>query len=255
MINNLILNHVFNKNFPYSLLLKSFFAFYQFIFENHDMFQIVNNLVNVVIFPWEKEDDRNYWIPIWLEENRTVNEIKRDVATWRGLFTMWYGLLFSNPWFYIRRDPITGYYGIYCRQVISNIISIINKYDLRHGTFLEAMTVTEWEILKELNFNSFIVETNPLTNTTEYFIIFGFWSFAKTPLLQNSLTRNNNAIILDNIFSSFHLKHYYTQGDDIYQNLNGIDCDDKDFIVDRPFRTIVEFKHLTVNRNVRYIIF
>jgi hypothetical protein len=26
MINNLILNHVFNKNFPYSLLLKSFFA-------------------------------------------------------------------------------------------------------------------------------------------------------------------------------------------------------------------------------------
>jgi hypothetical protein len=171
MVNIFALNHVYNWTIsPYSLLLKSFFAFYYLIFQNHDMFETVNNLGNVhQDFPWEREHERNYWIPGWFEENRTVEEVKRDVATWRGLFTMWYSVLFLNPFFYLRWDPITGY-GIYCRQIIENINIVLGNYNLRHGTFLESITVVEWGILKEFGFDSFIEVIDPITNNTDYYI-------------------------------------------------------------------------------------
>ena len=182
-INKYSLNYILNyKINPFTLLIKSFFSFYFIIFGNIEIFNYVNNN-NEQNQPWKSLGENiNIWIPEYILNKKNGPTKRAEIKLWIQMYSLWFDLLFCNPYFYIKFNNISGY-GLYAR----NNVELSNKTfinQIRHGTFIEPISKYEYETLHLLELDTFFVTTieDKITTkkTKQLYILYGLWFFGNS---------------------------------------------------------------------------
>lgn len=196
----------------FSILLQSCFYFYKYCIDDPNIFGLLENLQgDLTKLPWRIFDPTRTWFfPGHLDHsNKEIKE--RNETIWLNLLDYWFDVFFQNPFFYLKWNIDDGW-GWYHRNDYHNIQELLNAPIMHHHTFVESISEVEVEILKSFGFGSFFLYNTPGSQTSEWWIIFGFW------MMGNS-----------SIHSPLWFEHLYEF------NILG----DPDSIIGLPYRTMV----------------
>ena len=182
-INKYSLNYILNYDVnPFTLLIKSFFSFYFIVFGNIEIFNFVNNN-NKENQPWNSLGENiNIWIPEYILNKKNNTKKNAEIKLWIEMYSLWFDVIFCNPYFYIKYNNISGY-GIYARNNVElNNSTFINQ--IRHGTLIEPISQYEYETLHLLGLDTFFETTIEDTKTTkkkkQLYILYGLWFFGNS---------------------------------------------------------------------------
>jgi len=216
LINILSLDHVMDYNLggekEYSLLLKSCFFFYKFGIDDRAQHSRLKDYVGTDL-PWNNIPENENWIfPGFAEDDNPVLR-ERSRKLWFKLLDYWFGVFYQNPHFYLKWSEHNGW-GWYVRYHIRDIRRLQSSLSMSHSTFVESITEVEMEILKAFGFRSFFQYYNPGTQTSSYWIIFGFWMIANGD--------EDSPLWFDHLYDT-------------------VDRNDPDAVVGYPYRTMVQW--------------